>query len=186
MRERIYAKIGTCEDCGEEETYVCDYKVGRNLCEDCYNLEFQEISNGGRATKNDEMGLSPSPIGCYIGANHSLPPPNYNKLILKGGNKMVESQSRFSIIEALTNSKLETLNRIDQIKDEIEKTKTNFDRYKEDTERDIKRREQDKDQRVKVLTANIASETQKLTEIERGIVAIEKLSEEKDKGKEKK
>lgn len=107
---------------------------------------------------------------------------------------MSDSQSRYSIIERLTNTKLELMNQENEIDNEItnaeNKTKylakeltTLKDQLNKQVENEMKRKEKELEQskdEVAILKAKKTSISQilnkKLTEIERAIKAVEDVS----------
>lgn len=89
---------------------------------------------------------------------------------------MAESQSRFSIIEELTNKKAQAEDMINQHLKDTEDEKLNLGRWEADIEREKGRKHESLELAEAQRTRAIKTLRERLVELERGIKAIERIS----------
>lgn len=87
---------------------------------------------------------------------------------------MTESQSRYSIVERLTQRKLDIMSAKSDLKEElrhkqqrIDELKKNLDNWKEDVEEDIKRQRRDKEREVAKAELAYKNATERIVEKEK-------------------
>lgn len=92
---------------------------------------------------------------------------------------MAESQSRFSIIEELTNKKIETDDKIESLNKEKENNVLNLKRWEKAVVDERTKREEDTSLRLSQISREITVLEARKDEIEKAIVAIQNISSEK-------